>query len=156
MKRFALFAAAAALMACAITLGAEPLHLFCAPAPTPLHLFEPAPCANDPGLRLFEGSPGAIHLFDAPQSPAVSALEPANARAETVFHREAPNLQPVPEKTPPLIAVYGPLWCQACRDMNREVGDGDQAVRLKWFKYEEEFPAFIRRYAKEHGYPVVQ
>ena len=72
-------------------------------------------------------------------------------------------MTPAKKNDRPVVYVYSPPDCVACRIMYSEVGTGDNRVQIKWVKNPDEFPQFVRSYSTSlrpgsniaNGYPVI-
>lgn len=172
-------AALTALMLLAVDLVhcGETANLFDFPAPISAEIAQPVDLFSLPPA-VSESAP-AIDLFalevqvstPAPRQIDLFAMNEADLPLE-----ESPRSKPAEAAKPdtrPVIVVWSPSWCSACRSMESLVGNGDAKVRVRWIKgdpndgdearFLPEVLAFAKsahpqgpRAGQERGWPVLQ
>jgi hypothetical protein len=138
-------------------------------AKEPVNLFE--------SPTLISAETCALDLFASPEVLTVisgdAAGQPLNLfamneagppRVETVTP-PSPSAEAALPDTRPVVVIWSPSWCFVCRWMQGLIGTGDERVRVRWIKTDDDatFPKEVRDYAASRnaqggsqGYPVVQ
>jgi hypothetical protein len=118
-------------------------------------------------ITLFSQSDDGVSLFESPmelfpiEQPAIELLlfesPKIGARIEQVLADDFGRNHDRPAgRKRPVMYCYGPAWCIPCSKMFDKVKNGDARIDVRCVKHDDDstFPACVREYAVQFGYPV--
>ncbi|MEI8017770.1 MAG: hypothetical protein WCH39_06180 [Schlesneria sp.] len=127
---------------------------------------------GDDGVTLFPMDDG-VSLFDSPlelfpveqpaslEKPEIELLLFESPKIEVKIEQVLAddfgrNHDRLSGRKRPVMYCYGPAWCIPCGKMFDKVKTGDARIDVRCVKHDDDstFPACVREYAVQFGYPV--